>query len=303
MTDPFARTEPPNRAADIRRIAFLAVIIAAAGAAWHFVRPVAVYHAARSSLGIPARTALLDAAINRTRPDLAIRTSFEQYVKTYWIPPAGVATWLIDPIMKYSAGRRILVPARHVFVDGCLDQCGQASSEFPFISAPYTDRDGRLIAVFQYAATVSQRVVIARALIRLGPKTNEIVGLFAIDTPSKPSGPRQIHSGWRDEDNDGIPDFVVLEKKFASKPQAGAWAETLAVARWNSAQTALRLVRVPSDGSVVFWTPPDGERFEFPRTAVIDDICRDLLPLPDGFGLPGFSPPVPASAPSTGPQP
>lgn len=302
MIDRFARVQAVTYKPDIRRIAVLAVLIGAIGASWHFARPTAIRFAAQKSLGLPSRTALIRDALNGIYPALPERPG-QQYPQSFWEPSPGCATWPIDPIMQYSGGRRVFVPARHVFVDGRLDQCGLVRSEWPFISAPHTDRDGRLVTVFQYNAVDSQRVVVASALIRLGPKTNEIVGLFAIDMRSKKPGIRQIHPGWRDEDEDGIPEFVVLEQKFASTPQARTWVETLAVARWNAAQTALQVVRVPSDGGVVFWTPPDGRPYEFPRTAVIDDICRELLPLPDGFGLvaPPVTPPAPASTQSSQP--
>lgn len=301
MIDRFARVQIATHKPDIRRIAVLAVLIAAIGVVWHFTRPAVIRYAARTSLGLAPRTPLIRDALNRIHPTPPEQRR-GQYPQTFWNPPAGCATWPIDPVMQYRGGR-VFVPARHIFVDGRLDQCGLVRSEWPFVSAPHTDRNGHLVTVFRYNAVVSQRVVVASALIRLGPKTNEIVGLFAIDMRSKKPGIRQIHPGWRDEDDDGILEFVVLEQKFASTPQVRTYSETLAVFRWNGAQTALQVVRVPSDGSVVFWTPPDGRPYEFPRTAVIDDICRELLPLPDGFGLvaPPVTPPAPASTQSSQP--
>ena len=127
MIDRFARVQAVTYKPDIRRIAVLAVLIGAIGASWHFARPTAIRFAAQKSLGLPSRTALIRDALNGIYPALPERPG-QQYPQSFWEPSPGCATWPIDPIMQYSGGRRVFVPARHVFVDGRLDQCGLVRS-------------------------------------------------------------------------------------------------------------------------------------------------------------------------------
>ena len=303
MIDRFARVQIATYKPDIRRIVTIAMLIGAIGAIWHFARPAAIRLAAQRSLGLPARTALIRSALNEIYPPLP-EDPGEQYPQTFWKPSPGCATWPIDPTMKYNGGRRAFAPARHVFVDGRLEPYGLVKAEFPFISVPYADRSGRLVAAFRYnvAPALTGRIS-PICVIRLGPDTNEVVGIVVHRTLTTPSAIWQVHHGWRDEDGDGTLEFVLLGENLAKRTQFVTPTETLAVFRWDDEESALRMVRVPSDGSVVFWTPPAGRPYAFPQTAVIDDICRELLPLPDAFrfGPSGVAPPVPASTPSSQP--
>lgn len=295
MIDPFARVQTAARKPDIQRIVVLAALIAAIGAVWYFARPAAIRYAARKSLGLAPRTALIRDALNGIYPALPERRG-EPYPQSFWEPSPGCATWPLDPIMRYVGGRRVFAPVRHVFIDGQLERYGSVKAEFPFISAPYADRSGRLVAAYRYnAATERTRLVDAICIIRLGPDTNEIVGIVAYDARPKRAIIRGIHCGWRDEDGNGSLEFILLTEKVV-KQASGVTAQTLAVFAWDADETALRALRVPSDGSLIFWTPPDGRPYVFPPTAVIDDICRELLPLPDGFGLTAPRPPTTRSS-------
>ena len=289
--DRFARAQPLTYKPDILRITMIMLLVAASGVIWHFVRPAAIRLAARKSLGLAPRTALIRDALNGIY-DALPELPGEQYPHSFWKPSPGCATWPLDPVMRYVGGRRAFAPARHVFVDGQLEPHGSVKAEFPFISAPYADRNGRLVAAYRYnAATERTRLVNGICIIRLGADANEIVGIVAYDARPKPAIIRGIHCGWRDEDGNGSLEFILLNEKVVMQP-SGVTAQTLAVFAWDADETALRAVSVPSDGSLVFWTPPDGRPYEFPQSAVIDDICRELLPLPDGFGLQGSSPPA-----------
>jgi hypothetical protein len=300
VIDRFARIQTATHKSDVRRIAVLAVLIAAIGSVWHLARPSAVRLAAQKNLGLMARTSLIRDALNAIYPPLPENPG-EQFPQSFWGPSSGSATWPIDPTMKYNGGRRTFEPARHVFVDDRLEPYGMVKAEFPFISAPYVDRHDKLVAAFRYNPSPQlARFVQAFCVVRLGVQTNEIVAIVAHNVAPTAWATRRVHFGWRDEDGDGAPEFVLLNEKLTTRTQSVTRTETLAVFRWDEQQDALRVVRSPPDGSVLIWTPPGGRPFEFPRTATIDDVCRELLPLPDMLGK---KPPLAPATPSSRPGP
>jgi hypothetical protein len=138
------------------------------------------------------------------------------------------------------------------------------------------------------------------AVIRLGGEANELVGLVAL-VRSVPAGSAGAIPIWRAEDEDGPLEFVFVPTSLTSAGWPNLRGEAVAVFEWTEPGGVLRPRVVPDDGSMLVWTPPDGRPYRFPADKLVDEVCRELLPVPKDLGTPPTSQPASAPASSLAP--
>lgn len=173
---------------------------------------------------------------------------------------------------------------------------------YPLAPAFDRDRDGApetVCAAYMRGAQYAKTFVV----VRLAGGTNQIAGIVRVGVAQLRRS--SVYVVWRDEDRDGLEELVVRAAVFQPAPKGGPTlgsAETLAVLAWNHPGGVLRPVQLPDDGSVIAWTPADGQPHGIPVTAVVDEVCDELLPVPEGFGAVTQPASAPVTLPATQPQ-
>jgi hypothetical protein len=135
---------------------------------------------------------------------------------------------------------------------------------------------------------------------------NEVAGIIVVDTQQWRKQSTHLWPQWRDENGNGRAELAFVAFKYGRLPSGRMGVlsqETVAVFEWSAPGGVLVPRQIPDDGSFLVWTPEDGKAYEFSPDTVVEDLCRELLPVPEDFGLPSASQPLsqPTSEPSTQP--
>jgi hypothetical protein len=139
-------------------------------------------------------------------------------------------------------------------------------------------------------------------VIHLRGDRNRISGIVLIDWAAVAPPSTYVQVVWLDADNDGVQELVVRSVSFTKRPK-GKFTITavadVALFEWTAPDGVLKARRMPNDGTVAFWAPPDGRPYSFPADRSIDDVLNELIPNPAKL----FPPPVtqPASPPASAP--
>ncbi len=284
-----------------------------ASVAWHALRPYVTRGLARSSIGCDARAKLIAGAIDELYPRLRVRAlGGEPMLCSFRQGDQGGVSWLMDweqlPPDQAAAARGLTIVA-----DLDLNYCGTLRSQ-AMIGDPQAlpgDWDqGGAVEVTVFATTAGERSYVFAmapsyfceywAVVRLGGEANELVGLVAL-VRSVSAGSVVEAPTWRDEDEDGTLEFVFVPVLLTSAVQTSSRGEAVAVFEWTEPGGVLRPRVVPDDGNMLVWTPADGRPHRFPADKLVDEVCQELLPVPEGFGATPAS--QPASAPTSSPAP
>jgi hypothetical protein len=285
------------------------------GVAWHGLRPYLVRALARSSVGSPVRTHLIAAAVKDLYPRFPVADS--QYGECVWSfrdLSSGLVIWQTQPeteVLKASEQPRT---ARWIFADERLAYIGSVySANWPLATLPGDwDRDASPEIAMHYSPDAqafqttrtpgasSTRLLRAWSFFRPASIGNEIAGIIVVDAQQWHKRRTALRTQWRDENGDGRAELAFVVRKIGALPGGGIGTlseETVAVFEWTEPGGILRPRQIPDDGSFLVWTPEDGKPYEFSPDTVVEDLCRELLPIPDDFGWPSAS--QPASQPTT----
>lgn len=290
-----------------------------ASLAWHGLRAYVVRALACSSVGCEARAKLITGAIDELYPRQRVYVlGGEPVLRSYRQGNRGGVAWLVD----WAAGSGVQPPSigsQTAVADANLNWRGSLRLQrSPWRSPDLgVDRDGdgafEVAVSFQpgafflynkYSGSVYWPVV------RVGRESNEIVGLVVTRFDVTRAGTLLL-PGWYDEFGDGTDDWVfpgagspitaLLRGTRPSPPQRPGSSLPVAVFKWTEPGGVLRPRVVPDDGSMLVWTPADGRPYRFPADKLVDEVCQELLPVPEGFGATPAS--QPASSPTSSPGP
>ncbi len=309
MSDIFSRRYATAPAGIIRGYVIGLACVLVASLAWHGLHARVLRGLARSSVGCDARAKLIAGAIDELYPRQRVYVSDgEPILNSYrqgnqggvcWVisletpsceqPTAARGVGMVADLDLNSRGLVHLRTMRWGIPAPPGDWDGDGAFEVSSICIPTGD-------AFRNPSTYHLYWVV----IRLGRESNEIVALAAVrhDVPANTVGPLAI---WQDESGDGIANWVLVTARYSANQQELSPFERLGIFEWSEPGGVLRPRVVPDDGSMLVWTPPSGHPHRFPADKLVDDVCRELLPVPEGFGTALASQPV--SAPTSSPAP
>ncbi len=297
MTAILARRPPPTGLRDWLRLLAAVALLIVASVAWHAARPHVLRACARSSFGLYTRTSLLHAVVSDLHPELPL-VNKSSYSPLSFRGPGGA--YLVADANPSGADPRNpgASPDWHVFFDGAFDVRGSLRILGQAWLAPPGDwdNDGRVETTVWCLQQYPYSLI---AVVRLGPTENEVAALIRLDLQAliRASGP-QIRPQWQSSDPSALPDLVFLLWPRKSPPTPWPFPffgppQTIAVLRWDKPARVLVPVQFPGDGSLVVWTPPDGQPYRFGRDQNANDVFNMLLPPPPAT--------QPAPAPATSP--
>lgn len=321
MSDAFSRQAADRRAKEVRRLLAGAGLVVVLSIAWHGLRPYLVRGLARSSGGYAARERLIAAALRDLYPRFPIADRrYGGYVWSFRGPSSGLVIWQTQPETEALETGQQARPPKYVFVDERLAYIGRVHSANPPLAALPADwdGDGKFEITMNYSPVVEllrttrtmgpwpTRSLRAWALFRPAPTANEVAGIIVVDLQQWQTRNTLMRPQWRDENGDGRAELAFVASKYGTLPgrRMGVLSqETVAVFEWSAPGGVLVPRQIPDDGSFLVWSPEDGRLHEFSPDTVVEDVCRELLPIPNDFGTPSASQPVsqPASEPSTQP--
>ena len=266
-------------------IGLAVLLIASAG--WRIVRPIMVNLVACSSVGCWARCDVIAAALRARYPEYPPEAMGAGLATLSSCRPApGTVLWIND---KEFQEQRASASNIIQLADASLNHLGlfRLSPSRFYTSGPHADwdGDGRYEVTCCGYVDDNSWLLYQHMIIRLGMGSNEIAGLFIVDNSHTPQN-TTTYALWRDEDGDGLNEYVIHRVTVRRLPKPKPWhgkPETVAVFEWDRPGGVLRPRVLPDDGSITVWTPPDGQPYEFPADAVVDDICQELLspPIPE----------------------
>jgi hypothetical protein len=309
MSDILNRRYRTSPTVAIRAYAVGLAAMLLASVAWHTLRPSVTRSLARSSVGCEARAKLIAGAIAGLYPRQRVYVSDgEPMLSSYRQGNQGGVCWLISPETT-SGERPIAAPGAGVVADLDLNSRGLVHLKTMQLGVAAPPGDWDADGAFEVSSVCIPTGDAFRnpstyycywVVIRLGGKSNEIVGLAGVshDVRANTLGPLAI---WQDKSGDGIANWVFVTARYSVNRQERSPFERLAVFEWSKPGGVLRPRVLPDDGSVLAWTPPDGRPYRFPADKLVDEVCQELLPVPKDLGAPPAS--QPASAPTSSPAP
>lgn len=265
---------------DLARLALVSALLTAGGIGWHVLRPHLIGAVARSSVGCAARSELLAHVLSGAHPG--------QFQDAYrcW-STYGRRARLVECYSRVGSEDKVS------FADHALDPIGSVTCLHVSGYADDMDGDGRIELAAWLAAWPPRYPtgVIWSAAVRLGRQDNQVLGLLMYPQQGSPA----LRDAWRDEDGDGLVELVLLAVPIPGKTTSTQPSPTQAAAvfEWTAPGGILRPRYMPADGSVTFWSPPDGQ----PLPLASDESLNSVL----DRVLAEFSPP--GSAPSSSPAP
>jgi hypothetical protein len=305
MSDIFNRRCRTSPTVAIRAYVLGLTTVLLASVAWHTLRPYVTRSLARSSIGCDARAKLIAGTIDELYPRLRVRAlSGKPMLCSFRHADQGGVSWLMD-WQQLPPDKAALAPGLTIVADRDLDYRGllrsNAMSWLPQALPADWDQGGA-VEVTLFAIPTGEPSYFCQywAVIRLGGEANELVGLVAL-VGSVSAGSAGAIPIWRAEDEDGPLEFVFVPMSLTSAGWPNLRGEAVAVFEWTAPGGVLRPRVVPDDGSMLVWTPADGRPYRFPVDKLVDDICQELLPVPEDFGATPAS--QPASAPASSPAP
>ncbi|HUU98407.1 MAG TPA: hypothetical protein VM487_21955 [Phycisphaerae bacterium] len=305
MSDIFNRRCRRSPTVAIRAYVVGLAAVLLASVAWHAFHPYVIRALARSSVGCEARVELIAGAIDELYPRQRVRVlGGKPMLRSYRQGDRGGVSWLMD-WGRLRPDQAAVAPGLAAVGDLDLNYCGrlrsQAMTGDPQALPGDWDQDGS-IEVMPFAIAAAERGYwsVYWAVVRLGGKANELVGLVAIGS-STAGGAIQATPGWPDEHDDGTFEWVFATMPRPSADGTTSCAEAIAIFEWTEPGGVLRPRVLPDDGSMLIWTPASGRPYPFPADKLVDEVCQELLPVPEGFGAAPAS--QPASAPTSSPAP
>jgi len=305
MSDIFNRRFRTSPTVAIRAYVVGLGAVLLASVAWQALRPYVTRSLARSSIGCDARAKLIAGTIDELYPRLRVRAlGGERMLCSFRQGDQGGVSWLMD-WQQLPPDQAAVAPGLTIVADRDLDYQGMLRSKamtlHPQALPADWDQGGAVeVTLFAFATAEPSYFCEYWAVVRLGGEANELVGLVAL-VPSVPAGSVGATPIWRAEDEDGTLEFVFVPVSLTSAGWPSPRGEAVAVFEWTEPGGVLRPRIVPDDGSMLVWMPPSGRPYRFPPDRLVDEVCQELLPVPEGFGATPAS--QPASAPASSPAP
>jgi hypothetical protein len=239
-----------SRRREVHTLLIAVLMIVAAGVLWHLIRPTVTLALARGGIPWAGRERFLGQVLQDLYPDLI---GYKGVAWPYLLRRGRVAIWRT-------------ASQQHLF-DGALRRVGSVWSYLQLLPCPdgFDDDGGLKLALPYHLPGAAGRSSAACGLIRLRQHTAVVTGVIV--APG-------ISSVWKDTNNDG-----ELEIAFWTAPPFRV-------------TTSIKLDRsgipipdaLPTDGSVLVWTPPDGRPRPIPDRVEATEFFRQLLPLPPVLG-------------------
>jgi hypothetical protein len=261
MINLLSRPAKPGWRGDCARLVLLSASLAMGAVAWHLLRPTLVTAVARSSVGCDARHRLLDESLRSVLAD--------RFPQAYW--------------MRSSCGKRERVinlgafdpdHANHVFfIDDSLRAIGSVTA--PSMPGYCDDMDGDGCIEVTVTGCTQMAGTSFSAAVRVS-QTNQLLGIVECRGAGSQQSSQATFDVWRDEDGDGLMELVLVAAPVpwrTSSIQPSA-IRTIAVFEWTAPGGVLRPRLMPTDGSVTFWSPPDGQPVPFPSDESIDSVIE-----------------------------
>ncbi len=281
MTDLLQRRPvcSPRRERRVLALAILAVL--AASGLWYAIRRPLAFALARSGVGCPGREPFIGAVLPLLYPDLTDG-------KTAFIWGSSVLRRGRVVIWQSTAPTNSSDVRRHL-ADRDLHYLGSIRTTAMIYPCPngYGDDDGVTLGVIYTAYRElgnSTQSAPACGIVRLRQHRAEVAGVL--------TGPG-VGATWKDTDNDGAPEITFWRVVRGAAPRF----QVVAAVKLDRDSVPLR-DSLPSDGSILAWTPPDGIPVPIPDGVEATEFFQQLLPLPPTFGT--FTPNATTStAPTT----
>lgn len=299
MSDIFRRQPADTRHKSVRPLLVGIGFVLVASVAWHTFRPHLVRALARSSIGCSLRSDLISAAVLGLYPQFPLGgAGYGGWLMSYRGPTSAFVMWQthVEMVVVKAAGRQ-WKDARHIIADDKLNIIGSVRSwNSPAAALPGDcDHDGKLETTIGYYPLNPDLSLECWGVVRLGATSNEVAGILLVDRQPWHKQNTRLQTQWHDEDADGEHELHVVTVKYGALPGGGVGflpAETVAVFEWSASAGVLRPRDVPDDGSFIYWVPADGRPHHFSPDTLVEDVFRELLPVPDGFGVPTASQPA-----------
>ena len=273
----------------------LLVLAALSGlsAVWYVSRPAIVRSVARSNIGCDGHTQLLAAAIAMRYPKMELERFTlggglsHANVDSFGDCAQGFLTWYTQdpappmPLLVGSVPLQTLVLAdQELNLLGRIQHRGWFSAE-PLLAEHGAETPAWLVS-YETSQSLSGRAVLiaSMALVKFDRQQPAVAGLILIHSPRAHPWP-----SWTDSDGDGRYELTLDVRTYGRLP-SGAFGitSTVTVASFELDEQGIpRPRQVPSDGSVLLWTPPDGQPVPVPADMPIEDSCGHLLPIPADF--------------------
>lgn len=315
MTDLLARRRHRCYGRDVRRLGLGLLLLLVLSSAWYALRPAVLIALARSSVGCNARTSLLAAAIDRLHPDSrpvrCVSLLDIEYVElvSQRRRTGGFVAWRTDKGIAESP--RVTGAASEarqlILADGQFNLIGTMFANYWWADprpvgdsgAPYGMTLLQFCLCSGARSTTGSSTALDlryRAVVRIVAQRPEVTGLIV----ASERGSTRLDFSWTDVDGNGQFELTVGVTTFGQRPDGSrGFISQQQVAIFDlDAQDVPHPRMLPSDGSFLLWTPPDGQPVPVPDDCSLDDFCCSLLPIPDDFGLPATQP---ATAPTTAP--
>lgn len=277
------------RRTELRRLLALGAALACAAASWHMSRGSLIDYFARDSIGSYGGEELMKSALRRK----GLVVPEERIITAYALPRPGWVLWDAGVEFEtYSDGSRREV-ARQVFVVGAkLELLGQLQVSQVYVQFPPIDldNDGRYElhtrAHCDVASIPAHEPIFYKAVLRLHPGGNELIWLGIVDYRAWYSRGIRIESNWQDEDGDGVQDLAFITVKTKPMPSGEIGFEppvTVASFKLDRPGGLLRPLKLPEDGCIIPWDPPDDAPIWLEQDADLEAVFRERLPIPDDF--------------------
>lgn len=285
MNDVFQRDSYDPRGIEARNLAMVVIILVVSSAAWHGIRGLVLYRVACSSIGCVARRELIAAALRPAHPNVPDHPQFWEFnvARPTWIAWSSARDNTHSGDDSELQRRQVTVADRQLKVRGMIGA--------DRLSSPPDDPDGdgrcEVVLRFDLRGDNGQLIIRRWAVVRLGKEINEIIWVGLADANAWGVRRAAVRPIWRDEDGDGIREFVFTTLEIFRRPQA-EWGfkppNTVAVFAWDAPGGMLHPRSMPDDGSILSWTPPEKGPVKVEQDADLDPLLRKLLPVPAGFG-------------------
>ncbi len=273
-----------SRRREMRLLALAALVLLVTSALWHQVKGTVVYRVACSSIGCPDRLGLIADALRQRDPRFP--DAVPRFWSLSWAKPEWIAWSSVRESVPLEDGSTL--PNWKVTVaDHNLTVRGFIAADRPFLLTP-ADRDGDSLCevVMEIAATKddAQQDHVWWVVLRLGTEHNEILWVGLMDESVWHSRGMRLKPIWRDEDGDGMGEFVFITVETTRTPAGGLVfkpLQTIAVFEWSAPGGILRTLSLASDSGITPWSPGGREPIRVDQTADLAPLVHELLPAPE----------------------
>ncbi len=265
-----------------KHLPIIIVAILGASALWRAADEHLIYRLGCSSVGCRWRRPLTQAALLWRNPKLpeGIWTVGHTLPRPGWLMLSWAGETLSIRRGVHTRRSWSAVANQH------LDLKGTFVSLYT-LSAPPEDIDGdRRLEVVLYCHPYGLEKaddLSHWAVLRLGQDVNELICVAQLDPKPWSAKMIRVKPIWKDEDQDGQGELTLVTMKISRKPDGRLRFDpprTVAVFGWTEPGGVLVPQKLPPDGSITFWQPPDGKPMVIEQQADLSDVLRKLMPKP-----------------------